>query len=198
MKKIPSLFVRVFQDHKTVECTREVTPGCEWVLNGEGIATRKYDGACCLVKDKQIYARFDAKQGKKAPVGAIPCQEKADEVTGHFPHWVLVTDQPSYKWYKEALKNTLELSDVLEDGTYEVCGPHFQKNAEHVGERDILIKHGSLVLTNVPRNYDGLRKYLDEHYMEGIVFHRGNGDMCKIKRVDFGFEWNNSTKKQKE
>lgn len=190
MKKIPSLFIRQFQNHRIIKCTQEVTPGCEWVLNGEGIATRKYDGACALVKDNQIYARFDAKPNRKIPDGAIPCQAHADPITGHFPHWVLVIDQPDYKWYAEALKNTLEISGSVKDGTYEVCGPHFQRNAEHVGERDILIEHGSLLLLNVPRTYDGLKKYLEEHYMEGIVFHRGNGDMCKIKRSDFGFDWN--------
>ena len=24
---------------------------------------------------------------------------------------------------------------------------------------------------------------------EGIVFYRDNGEMCKIKRTDFGFKW---------
>ena len=28
-----------------------------------------------------------------------------------------------------------------------------------------------------------------DNYMEGIVFHRENGEMCKIKRSDFGFKW---------
>jgi hypothetical protein len=53
-----------------------------------------------------------------------------------------------------------------------------------------LVKHGSIILENVPRDYEGIKKYLEKHYIEGIVFYRGNGEMCKIKRSDFGFEWN--------
>ena len=47
MQKIPTLFERVFQNHKLVGITERVTPGFSWVLDGEGEATIKYDGACC-------------------------------------------------------------------------------------------------------------------------------------------------------
>ena len=50
--------------------------------------------------------------------------------------------------------------------------------------------NGKKILENVPRDYEGIRQYLENHYIEGIVFYRGNGEMCKIKRSDFGFEWN--------
>ena len=40
------------------------------------------------------------------------------------------------------------------------------------------------------KNFEGIKQYLENHYIEGIVFYRGNGEMCKIKRSDFGFEWN--------
>ena len=33
------------------------------------------------------------------------------------------------------------------------------------------------------------KEYLKNNYIEGIVFYRGNGEMCKIKRSDFGFRW---------
>ena len=36
---------------------------------------------------------------------------------------------------------------------------------------------------------EGIKEYLSAHEIEGIVWHRGNGEMCKIKRSDFGFEW---------
>lgn len=41
MKKIPTVFVRDPDDRKHV--LPQVTPGCEWVLAGEGRATRKFD-----------------------------------------------------------------------------------------------------------------------------------------------------------
>ena len=55
---------------------------------------------------------------------------------------------------------------------------------------DILEKHGKRILKDVPRDYKGIKQYLENHYIEGIVFYRGNGEMCKIKRSDFSFEWN--------
>lgn len=185
MKKMKSLFVRHFENHEVVSISNEVTPGCEWVIQGEGIPTRKLDGTCCLIKDGKIYARFDYKPGRKLPEGAIPCQDKPDEITGHFPHWVEVKDQPQYKYHKIAY----EKQSNLENGTYELCGPHINGNPEKY-EDDILVKHGSIILENVPRDFDGIKKYLETHYMEGIVFHRENGEMCKIKRKDFGFTWN--------
>ena len=54
----------------------KVEKGCEWVINGEGVATRKYDGTCCLIQDNKIYGRYDYKEGRTLPINAIPCQEK--------------------------------------------------------------------------------------------------------------------------
>lgn len=62
--------------------------------------------------------------------------------------------------------------------------------------KDILIKHGSVILDNVPRDYEGIKEYLEKHYIEGIVFYRENGELCKIKRSDFGLEWNNKRKSE--
>jgi len=185
MKKMPTLFQRVFEGHKVVECSREPTAGCEWVLDGEGYATEKRDGTCCLINDGKIYRRFDYKAGRQLPYGAIPCQEKADPITGHFPHWVLCEEgDPQCKYHLQAFKKRTD----WKDGTYELIGVHFQSNPYHL-EEDVLEKHGSIILENVPRTYDGLKEYLRDHYIEGIVFYRGNGEMVKIKRKDFGFSW---------
>lgn len=186
MKKMPSLFVREFEGHNKVNITDTVTSGCEWVLNGEGEATRKYDGTCCLVQDGEIYKRFDYKQGRKLPDGAIPCQKEADPITGHFPHWVKCdADNPSDKWHIKAFQKYRN----LENGTYELCGEHFQKNIDGVcTSGDILIPHGKDFI-KVDRTFEAIKQYLHDNYIEGIVFHRCNGEMCKIKRSDFGFEW---------
>ena len=63
MKKIPTLFRREFQDHHVISISRDVTPGLEWVLAGEGVATEKIDGACCAIIDGVFYKRYDAKKG---------------------------------------------------------------------------------------------------------------------------------------
>lgn len=193
MKKMPTLFIRKFENNRIIGVSDEVVEGCEWVLKGEGVPTQKLDGTCCLVKDGVLYARYDYKVGRKLPDGAIPCQDKPDETTGHFPHWVRVTNQPQYKWYRLAFEKQSSVNP-LEDGTYELIGVHFQNNPEKVEDGDILVKHGSIILDEVPRTFEGIRDYLASHNIEGIVFHRGNGDMCKIKRSDFGFEWNNNSK----
>ena len=195
MKKMKTLFKRTFEGHNVANTLNEVTEGCEWVIAGEGIATRKIDGTCCLIQDSKVYARFDYKTGRKLPEGAIPCQDKADEITGHFPHWVEVKDQPQYKWHKEAFENAIKNGELFENGTYELIGVHFQGNPEHVEKGDKLVRHGSIVLDNVPRTFEGIKEYLRSNKMEGIVFHRENGDMCKIKRTDFNFEWNGKNKK---
>jgi hypothetical protein len=77
---------------------------------------------------------------------------------------------------------------VNEDGTYEAVGLHFQRNPYKLDD-DFLERHGRIRIKDCPRDFDGIREYLRTHNIEGIVFHRGNGEMCKIRRKDFGFKW---------
>ena len=186
MKKIPTLFERTFENHKIIGITDKVTEGMEWVLQGEGRATIKYDGSCCAIMDGEFWKRYDAKKGKKPPVGAIPCC-LPDPVTGHHPHWVKVDkNNPADKWFIDALNNT---PDVMEGATYEAVGPHFNGNP-HGYEHDFLIQHG-VEDVDVERSFEGIKKYLEENYIEGIVFWNNGYPQCKIKRSDFGFKWGN-------
>ncbi len=194
LKKIPTLFERVYENHKICGINETVTPGMEWVLRGEGIATVKMDGSCCAVMDGKFYRRYDAKRGKKPPKSAIPCCEP-DPVTGHWPHWLPVNEEDKGdQWLCAAYRNTLVQQDgisgssALTDGTYEAIGPHFQANPYKL-EQDVLEKHGARILTDVPRDFCGIRTYLGEHNIEGIVFWKDNEPQCKIKRTDFGFKW---------
>jgi hypothetical protein len=192
MKKIPTLFERIYENDRVVGILPEVKPGLEWVLEGEGIATLKIDGSCCAIIDSKFYKRFDAKNGRKIPEGAIPCCEP-DTVTGHWPHWVKVDfDDPGNKWLVEAFNNKIVNGrTILEDGTYEAIGPHFQDNP-HMLKEDILIPHGESVIPDFPRTFDGMKKYLEDNWIEGVVFWKDGEPMCKIKRSDFGFGWNNT------
>ncbi len=45
MKKIQTLFERVFENHRKVGINDKVHPGMERVLDGEGVATEKIDGS---------------------------------------------------------------------------------------------------------------------------------------------------------
>ncbi len=184
MKKIPTLFEREYENHRVVGIKPNVTEGMEWVLDGEGIATVKIDGSCCAIINGEFYKRYDAKKGKMPPVGAIPCCEP-DAVTGHHPHWVKVDESnPANKWFISAYQNT----ENLTDGTYEAVGVHFQGNPYNY-DCDILIKHGN-ELVEVERSFESIKKYLEENYIEGIVFWKDGEPKCKIKRSDFGFAWN--------
>lgn len=187
MKKIPTLFIREFENHHVVKITPEVTPGFEWALNGEGVATVKWDGACCAIINGELWKRYDAKKGKKPPEGAIPCCDP-DPVTGHWPHWVKCDPKnPADTWFYSARQRT-EILVPLKDGTYEAIGKHFNGNPYHF-EGDILEPHGDFVV-DVERSFDGIREYLKDHYIEGIVFWKDGEPQCKIKRSDFGFPWN--------
>ena len=172
MKKIISLFKRNYEtDHKV---RNEVVEGAEWVINGEGIPTRKFDGTCCMVKDGELYKRYDCKEGKNPPEGFVPAQE-SDPITKHWPGWIKVNDKD--KWHHEAFMGE-------KDGTYELCGPKVQGNPEGF-PKHTLILHGAVVLENVPRDFDGIKKYLMASNIEGIVWHHLDGRMVKIKKKDF-------------
>ncbi|RGC59845.1 hypothetical protein DXA92_11020 [Agathobaculum butyriciproducens] len=89
MKKIKSLFVREFGEKHSVKATPIVEPGFEWVLEGEGIATRKRDGTCTKIENGEIFRRYDCKHGKTPPQGFIPADEP-DPITEHWPGWLKI------------------------------------------------------------------------------------------------------------
>jgi hypothetical protein len=183
MQKIISLFQRNYDGDRLVR--DEVTPGAEWVINGEGAATRKWDGTCCMMKDGVLYKRYDAKNGKTPPDGFIPAQEP-DPITGHWPGWVKVGIGKEDKWHLEAWDNTAA-SVIVGNGTYELVGPKINSNKDGF-EKHFLIKHGSDV-TNAPRTFAGLKEWFADVNIEGVVWHHPDGRMVKIKKKDFGYKW---------
>ena len=193
MKKIPTLFERVYDDTgKMIGITDHVKPGLEFVLEGKCVATVKYDGSCCAIFNGELYKRFDAKPGRKIPEGAIPCCDP-DPITGHWPHWVKCDpDNPSDKWFFVALKNAKSIGFVHnEDHTYEAVGQHFNGNPYNMSY-DLLMPHGDDVIAYFkfyPVNFESIKSFLFRHVEEGIVFWDSKGPVCKIKRKDFGFPW---------
>lgn len=186
MKKIPTLFTRVFENRRIVDILPDITPGCEEAFKN-GVATIKIDGSCCAIINGEYYKRFDAKKGRKIPEGAIPCCDP-DPVTGHWPHWVQIDpSNPDDKWFTKARKWSEEHGDSLDDGTYEAFGKHFNANPYNL-EDDRLIKHGILGV-EVERDFESIKKWLSKHGHEGLVFWLNGEPVCKIKRSDFGFKW---------
>jgi hypothetical protein len=182
MQKIISLFQRNYDGDRLVR--DEIVPGAEWVVAGEGVATRKYDGTCCLVRDGKLYKRYDAKKGKTPPAGFEAAQDAPDPVTGHWPGWLPVGDGPEDRWHREAFQDNAPPAD----GSYELIGPKVQGNAEG-WDYHYLVPHGANVLNDAPRTFVALSLYLAGGNMEGIVWHHPDGRMVKIKARDFGHRW---------
>lgn len=178
MQKLISLFQRSFEEK--VHARNEVVPGAEWVLAGEGVATRKFDGTCCKMENGVLFKRYDAKKGRNKPKGFIPAQDP-DPITGHWPGWVEVGSGPEDHLHREVFDGSLP------DGTYELCGPKVSKNPEGC-DKHVLIPHGSEVLNDCPRDFEGLKQYFEQAAIEGVVWHHSDGRMVKIKARDFGIK----------
>lgn len=178
MKKIISLFQRNYDGDCLVR--DEVMPGAEWVIAGEGTATQKLDGTCCLYEDGKLWKRrtLRLRKGKNVPDGFRPATE-VDPNTGIQQGWVPV--EPTDKYHMEAL----ERQDLLYEGTYELVGPKVQGNPEGYGMH-VLCRHGATFLHDAPRTYDGLKAYFEGENIEGVVWHHRDGRMVKIKAKDFG------------
>lgn len=182
MKKIPTLFVRTFENHEVVGITDQITHGCEEAFL-RGDATVKFDGACCAIIGGELYKRYDAKKGKKPPEGAIPCCDP-DPVTGHWPHWVKADkNSPADKWFVYAFDGLM----ASYDWTYEAVGKHFNGNPYNASF-DWLIPHGK-AYADVERTFDGVKAWLEANNEEGLVFWLDGAPVCKIRRKDFGLPW---------
>lgn len=185
MKKIPSVWKRDIGSPGALY-VNEVTLGCEWVLAGEGKATRKWDGTAVLVRGGVLFARYDAKHGKPPPPGFEPCQAP-DPTTGHWPGWVPAT-RPQDRWIREAAEAGPGV--VWPDGTYEAIGPKIGGNPERVNYHH-LARHGDgriPDLSAVPRAFEALRGFLATLDIEGIVFHHPDGRMAKATKQGFGLQ----------
>lgn len=193
MKKIISLFQRNYDGDRLVR--NEIVPGAEWVVAGEGVATRKWDGTCCMIRGGKLYKRYEVKPGGTPPANFEPANE-IDENTGKQQGWVPVGDGPEDKWHREAMvaHDAIPFSisscrpvSKASDGTYELIGPKIQGNPEWFNT-NVLVRHGQYPLPDCPRDFDGIKSYLTTAYIEGVVWHHTDGRMVKIKAKDFGIK----------
>lgn len=191
MRKIPTLFVR---DEKTFRVTPEVQADCQWVLNGIGVATYKWDGSCCAVIGGKLYQRYIADEAptpeEAAIIGFIPINDDGKE--GHRHGWVPIGNHYSEKFYREAWAWQMRTMGQPADGTYELVGPKINGNP-HAVPYHVLMPHGTSEFPDAPRTFDGLREWLTDNVVEGIVwwYEAGNINMplAKLKRKDFGLPW---------
>ena len=182
MKKIPTVFQRDWEGTLGPPARfvlNEPHPDCGWVFAGEGVATRKYDGTACLVRDGQLYKRLELRSDKVVPDNFELADN--DEETGKRVGWVPVGNGPEDKWHREAFTP----GPSWEDGTYELIGPKVQGNPEG-SELHRLVKHSDAPQYIIPTGFDDMFDALLLLDIEGIVWHHPDGRMAKIKKKDFG------------
>ena len=181
MKKIPTIFQRDPDDMARV--LPIVNPDCQWVLDGEGIATRKYDGTCVMRDDKGWWGRREVKPGKVAPEGFVDVD--FDSATGKRQGWEPIEQTPFIKAFREAIDG----KHGKPHGTYELCGPKINGNPEGY-DRHVLIAHADAQRINLPPTLDfrttkrAVTDLAIEGF-EGIVWHHPDGRMAKLKARDF-------------
>lgn len=187
MNKIPTVFTRDPEDQSRL--TREVHPDCQWVLDGEGTATRKYDGTCVMLDIGGSWlARREVKAGKAEPDNYRVVER--DPITGKSVGWEPIGQSGWAKWHAEALARA-EGTIVLHPGTYELVGPKVNGNPEDV-EAHTLVRHAeaeTLPVTGAPRDYDAIKALVlglaADYGWEGVVYHHDDGRMAKIKARDY-------------
>lgn len=179
MKKIPTIFEREVTGKKAFAINKW-NEECLWVRDGEGVATRKWDGSACLIRDGKLYKRLEWSEGKgPAPKGWLHHSFDPAALSGH--GWFPVGDGPDDRWHREA-------PHPGHDGTFELVGPKVNGNKDRF-EAHTLVAHGYLQCNDIPRDFDGIKAWLAEHELEGVVWHHPDGRMAKIKWRDFGLKW---------
>lgn len=171
MIKIPTMFVRneLEKGHPVIN---QIKPECQWVLDGEGIATQKLDGTNVKIENGKLYRRQKPIDREYDMASYVECDPA----------------NPNDKYLFDAF-NALEDKS---DGIYEAIGPKIQGNAEKT-EKHILVSVVPPdiklnIWLGVSINFEGIKQFLSEHDIEGIVFHHEDGRMAKIKKKDFGLK----------
>lgn len=197
MQKIPTLFPKDSND------LSRVIEGSSLFPINQLTFRIKVDGTACYILNGQPYVRYDAKLIKRKrgkviktltkeevlltlPDGAIPCQEP-DEKSGHWPHWILLLNQPEYHGQRKGY----ETSKPTQDGSYECVGPSINGNP-HKEDYHSWVYHSSdklvveLELSNSNCFYE-LKKFMKDFPYEGLVAYKDGIPVAKIRRCDYGY-----------
>jgi hypothetical protein len=182
MQKIPTLLERDFTDPRHPVLTDRVKPGCEWVLAGEGVATRKYDGTCVALLGQIWWARREVKAGKVQPDGFM--QIGHDPETGKTIGWEPAEQSAFWKYLQQALEAH---RGALAEGTYELVGPRVNGNPERVASH-ALVRHDDAdhldIDTGTVEAIKASVLALADPGIEGVVWHHPDGRMAKLKVRD--------------
>lgn len=198
MKKVPTLFVRDHKkDHQIIDV---VKPECEWVTQGLGVPTYKWDGTATMHHSGVWYVRRTVKhvttdmyheymlRASSKKYKSFPSAfrlEGFDSNTQQAVGWVPATGVDLEPFLVDALRNN---GIDWNDGTYELIGPKINGN-KHNLDRHRLMPHGQPIPEDVPTDWTGLYNFLKDFNYEGVVWWRVDGHRAKIKRRDFGLDW---------
>lgn len=190
MKKIPTVFGRDPEDR--TKTTDVVTPGCEWVFEGEGVPTRKWNGTGTMLDENGIWwARREIKPGKQTPPNYVPVHY--DEVTGKTQGWEPIEQSPFAKFHKLALMTDPYAGShngQLLPGTYELVGPKIQGNEDGFDDYYLLPHASAPVVPDLDLKLSPetvvkiIRKIHLVANWEGVVWHHPDGRMAKLKARD--------------
>lgn len=176
MRKIPTVYVRDADDRSKV--TDTVHPDCLWVLAGEGVPTRKYDGTCVMYDGDHWWARREVKPNKAAPDGYV--EVAFDAVTGKRVGWEPIEQSPFAKAFVAAL-DTVAMPGP---GTYELVGPKVNGNPERAAFHMLLSHADAEVHAHPEWAPKDLVRGVAAAGWEGIVWHHPDGRMAKLKARD--------------
>lgn len=184
MNKIPTVFLRDPENMSRV--LDEVNPECQWVIDGEGVATRKYDGTCVMRDGEgKWWARREVKADKNPPPNYLAINY--DENTGKTIGWEPIEQSSFHKVWIDATINHVEPENA---GTYELVGPRVNGNPEGYDSHRLIPHAEAEVLEggSGPHTPEIIKNLVDKtvrHFgWEGLVWHHSDGRMAKLKVRD--------------
>jgi hypothetical protein len=177
--------------------------------------TGKVDGTCCLVRDGQLYPRYDKnvrRANKPDPVGWIPTNGVEPDAGGHVIGFRPING-PQDKWHQESLverdgvvfmkvvevahQTPNEISfairevpiSVLEGKTVELVGPKINGNKHGVPVHSCVV-HGSIHVECNWSSHESLSDWYRSDIgslFEGVVLHDiNNNELFKTHRGHVG------------
>lgn len=162
-----------------------------WIFTEPAVATVKRDGTGVVItEDNEVLVRRSVKKGKRIPEGFRLAE--IDAFTGH----MFGVEPVAQSGFKTMMNDALPANDqLLEPGTYELCGPKINGNPEGL-DHHVLIRHGAEVLpvipdmrTVEPGDAHALLKPifadLKERGVEGVVWWGADDKRVKLRVKDF-------------
>ena len=180
MDKVPTIFQRDPTNMSRV--TPEPHPGAAWVFAGEGHPTRKLDGT---------NVRVDVAGGVVVAFWKRRNPTREAKLAGAEPSYVSASrDDPADRHLFAAL----DVTDTAQwpDGQWpcEALGPKIQGGRESAMPRLYAFSLFPEILPEFPRTVNGIRAFLEEHPMEGVVWHHPDRQRFgKIKARDLSIPY---------